>query len=137
MTTGSSRSAGPCVRRVWRSFRAATAPGAPRCSTDDGIRAGDLLNRDFRTTAPNCAWAGFTDTVALHGISASIGSDVGESVLLDLRYVDNWSPALDMMILWKTLRRHRTPRRVLTLERLLNTRMAPISIREELTGAIR
>ena len=27
-----------------------------------------------------------------------------ESVRLDLRYVENWSPALDLMILWKTLR---------------------------------
>lgn len=27
-----------------------------------------------------------------------------DSVLLDLRYVDNWSPAMDLMILWKTLR---------------------------------
>ena len=27
-----------------------------------------------------------------------------ESVLLDLRYVDNWSPAMDLMILWKTFR---------------------------------
>jgi lipopolysaccharide/colanic/teichoic acid biosynthesis glycosyltransferase len=26
-----------------------------------------------------------------------------ESVRLDLRYVENWSPALDMMILWKTV----------------------------------
>ena len=25
-----------------------------------------------------------------------------ESVRLDLRYVENWSPALDLMILWKT-----------------------------------
>jgi exopolysaccharide biosynthesis polyprenyl glycosylphosphotransferase len=27
-----------------------------------------------------------------------------DSVLLDLRYVDNWSPAMDLMILWKTFR---------------------------------
>lgn len=27
-----------------------------------------------------------------------------ESVRLDLRYVDNWSPSMDMLILWKTLR---------------------------------
>ncbi len=27
-----------------------------------------------------------------------------ESVRLDLRYVENWSPVLDLMILWKTLR---------------------------------
>jgi exopolysaccharide biosynthesis polyprenyl glycosylphosphotransferase len=33
-----------------------------------------------------------------------------ESVLLDLRYVDNWSPALDMMILWKTVRAVLAPR---------------------------
>jgi lipopolysaccharide/colanic/teichoic acid biosynthesis glycosyltransferase len=27
-----------------------------------------------------------------------------ESIRLDLRYVDNWSPALDAQILWKTIR---------------------------------
>ena len=27
-----------------------------------------------------------------------------ESVRLDLRYVENWSPTLDLMILWKTFR---------------------------------
>jgi len=27
-----------------------------------------------------------------------------ESVRLDLYYVENWSPAFDLMILWKTLR---------------------------------
>jgi lipopolysaccharide/colanic/teichoic acid biosynthesis glycosyltransferase len=27
-----------------------------------------------------------------------------ESIRLDLRYVDNWSLALDLQILWKTLR---------------------------------
>ena len=27
-----------------------------------------------------------------------------ESVQLDLRYVENWSPVLDLMILWKTVR---------------------------------
>ena len=27
-----------------------------------------------------------------------------ESARLDLRYVENWSPSLDLMILWKTFR---------------------------------
>jgi lipopolysaccharide/colanic/teichoic acid biosynthesis glycosyltransferase len=27
-----------------------------------------------------------------------------ESVRLDLRYVDNWSPTMDLQILWKTIR---------------------------------
>jgi lipopolysaccharide/colanic/teichoic acid biosynthesis glycosyltransferase len=26
-----------------------------------------------------------------------------QSVRLDLRYVENWSPSLDLMILWKTV----------------------------------
>lgn len=38
-----------------------------------------------------------------------------ETVRLDLRYVENWSMALDAMILWKTRRRRDTqPRRLLT-----------------------
>lgn len=35
---------------------------------------------------------------------SAAGADLSwdESIRLDLRYVENWSPALDMMILWKT-----------------------------------
>ena len=35
-------------------------------------------------------------------VSGRSDLDWAESVRLDLRYVENWSPALDLMILWKT-----------------------------------
>jgi lipopolysaccharide/colanic/teichoic acid biosynthesis glycosyltransferase len=37
-------------------------------------------------------------------VSGRADLDWESSVNLDLRYVDNWSLAMDMLILWKTLR---------------------------------
>ena len=48
-------------------------------------------------------------------ISGRSDLDWDESVRLDLRYVENWSFTLDLMILWKTMSRRRTgARRLLT-----------------------
>ena len=61
--------------------------------------------RRSRCTATTCT-AGCWSSPGLTGLWQVSGrSDLSweESVRLDLRYVENWSLALDLMILWKTM----------------------------------
>ena len=101
MTRGSPRSAPGCAGTRWTSCRSCSTCWSGRCPwsgprpalPEEAARYGDYVRRRLAVRP------GIT---GLWQVSGRSDLPWEEAVRLDLRYVENWSFALDLQILWKT-----------------------------------